>query len=55
MPTTEIIFWLEDDYGLDRWEALQLLSQVGKARIGNVVDPHYTVVAMYPKKYLPQR
>lgn len=51
---TEIIFWLEDDYGLDRWEALQLLSQVGKARIGNVVDPHYTVVAMYPKKYLPR-
>ena len=50
---TEIIFWLEEDYGLDRWEALQLLSQVGKARIGNVVDPHYTVVAMYPKKYLP--
>ena len=51
---TEIIFWLEEDYGLDRWEALQLLSQVGKARIGNVVDPHYTVVAMYPKRYLPR-
>ena len=51
---TEMILWLEGEYGLDRWEALQLLSQLGKARIGNVVDPHYTVVAMYPKKYLPR-
>ncbi len=50
---TEIILWLEADYGFDRWEALQLLSQLGKARIGNVVDPNYTVVAMFPKRYLP--
>ena len=51
---TEMILWLEGEYGLDRWEALQLLSQLGKARIGNVVDPHYTVVAMFPKKHLPR-
>lgn len=49
---TELLFWLEDDYGYDRWEALQLLSQLGSARIGNVVDPNYTVVARFPKKYL---
>ena len=51
---TEMILWLEGEYGLDRWEALQLLSQLGKARIGNVVDPNYTVVAMFPKKHLPR-
>ena len=49
-----MILWLEGEYGLDRWEALQLLSQLGKARIGNVVDPNYTVVAMFPKKHLPR-
>ena len=52
---TEMVLWLEGEYGLDRWEALQLLSQLGKARIGNVVDPNYTVVAMFPKKHLPPR
>lgn len=52
---TEMVLWLESDYGLDRWEALQLLSQLGKARIGNVVDPNYTVVALFPKKHLPRR
>lgn len=49
----EMVKWLESDYGFDRWEALQLLSQVGSARVANVVDPNYTVVAKFPKKYLP--
>lgn len=49
----ELIDWMVDDYGFDRWEALQLLSQVGRCRIGNVVDPNYSVVAKFPKKYLP--
>lgn len=49
----EMIHWLEDEYGFDRWEALQLFSQVGTARIANVVDPNFTVMAKFPKKYLP--
>jgi amidase len=49
----ELIDWMVEDYGFDRWEALQLLSQVGRCRIGNVVDPNYSVVAKFPKKYLP--
>lgn len=49
----EMVKWLESDYGFDRWEALQLLSQVGSARVANVVDPNYTVVAKFPKKHLP--
>jgi len=49
----ELINWLVADYGFDRWEALQILTQVGTCRIGNVVDPNYTVVAKFPKKYLP--
>ena len=50
----EMVKWLESDYGFDRWEALQLISQVGSARVANVVDPNYTVVAKFPKKYLPE-
>ncbi len=49
----ELIQWLLADYGFDKWEAVQVLSQVGTMRVGNVVDPNYTVVAKFPKKYLP--
>jgi amidase len=49
----EMVKWLSSDHGFERWEALQMLSQVGRCRVGNVVDPNYTVVAKYPKKYLP--
>ena len=51
----EMVKWLESEYGFDRWEALQALSQVGAAQIANVVDPNFTVVAKFPKKYLPQK
>jgi amidase len=49
---TEVVRWLAADYGFDKWEAFQVLSQVGTARVGNVVDPKYTVVAKFPRKYL---
>jgi len=48
----ELINWLVEDYGFDRWDALQIVSQVGITRVGNVVDPKYTAVAKFPKKYL---
>ena len=51
----EMVKWLESEYGFDRWEGLQILSQVGTAQIANVVDPNYTVVARFPKRYLPQK
>ncbi|MCG8604709.1 acetamidase/formamidase family protein [bacterium] len=49
----ELIEWLEEDYGFDRWEAYQVLSQVASSTVANIVDPQYTVVAKFPKKYLP--
>jgi acetamidase/formamidase len=49
----EMVKWLVDDYGFEKWEAFQVISQVGTMRIGNVVDPNYTVVAKFPKRYLP--
>ncbi len=51
----ELIQWLVDDYGFDRMEAYQVVSQGGIARVANVVDPNYTVVAKFPKSALPAR
>jgi acetamidase/formamidase len=48
----ELLTWLVDEYGFQREEAWQLNAQVGAMRIGNVVDPMYTVVAKFPKAYL---
>ena len=48
----ELIKWLCDDYGFDKLDAIQVLSQVGRCRVGNVVDPNYTVVAKFPRKFL---
>jgi acetamidase/formamidase len=40
------------EYGFDRWDAYMLLSQCGRVRLGNFVDPKYTVGAAVPKKFL---
>ena len=47
-----MVRWLQADYGFDQWEAFQLQSQAGLIRVGNVVDPLYTVVAKFPKTLL---
>jgi acetamidase/formamidase len=49
----ELVKWLQSDYGFEKWEAFQVISQVSTMRIGNIVDPGFTVVAKFPKKYLP--
>lgn len=49
----ELLDWLVTDYGFQREEAWQLSAQVSSMRIGNVVDPCYTVAARFPKRYLP--
>jgi len=48
----ELVKWLVDDYGFEKWEAFQVISQAMTMRIGNVVDPNYTVIAKFPKQYL---
>jgi amidase len=51
----ELIEWLIAEYGFEKMEAYQVVSQGGHSRIGNVVDPNYTVVAKFPKRLLPPR
>ena len=48
----ELILWLEAEHGFDRWDAYMLLSQCGQVRLGNFVDPKYTVGAAIAKRYL---
>jgi amidase len=48
----ELIRWMEADYGFDKWDAYMMLSQCGRVRLGNFVDPKYTVGAGIKKKFL---
>ncbi|MDR5758724.1 MULTISPECIES: acetamidase/formamidase family protein [unclassified Caballeronia] len=48
----ELVLWMAADYGFDKWDAYMMLSQVGRVRLGNFVDPKYTVGAMVAKHYL---
>lgn len=51
----ELIGWLVADYGYDKSEAYQVVSQLATVRVAEMVDPLYTVVAKFPKKHLPRR
>ena len=48
----ELVRWMAKDYGFDTWDAYMMLSQCGRVRLGNFVDPKYTVGAGISKKYL---
>ena len=49
----DLVMWLESDYGIERLTAYQLCSQVARVRLANMVDILYSVVAKFPKRYLP--
>ena len=48
----ELIRWLGEDYGLSPYDAYMLLSLTAKARIAQIVDPLYTIVAKLPKSII---
>ncbi|MCA9988102.1 MAG: acetamidase/formamidase family protein [Anaerolineales bacterium] len=49
---TQLVRWVMET-GLSLTDSYQLVSQAARSRIGNVVDPNYTVVAKIAKRYLP--
>jgi acetamidase/formamidase len=51
--TTEMLRWLQADYGLSPREATLLLGYAGEYDLGNVFDPAYTMVCKIPKGVLP--
>jgi amidase len=48
----ELVRWMSADYGFDEIDAYMFLSQAGRMRMGNMVDPKYTMGASVLKKYL---
>lgn len=52
IANTELVLWLEADYGIDRWDAYQLLTQAGGLYVGNMVDTTYSLVAGINKRFL---
>jgi acetamidase/formamidase len=50
--TTEMIQWLQTDYGLDPLSVGLLLGQVVEYDLGNIFDPAYTMVCKLPKQVL---
>ncbi len=49
----ELVRWFEDLFELHPMDAYQLLSQITRAPIANVVDANYSVVVKAPKALLP--
>ena len=41
----ELVRWLAADFGFDELDAYMLLTQAGRVRLGNMVDPKYTMGA----------
>jgi amidase len=48
----ELTRWMAAEYGFEELDAYMLLTQAGRVRLGNMVDPKYTVGASILKKYV---
>src|SRR3546814_1462991 len=46
----ELVRWAAAEWGFDEIEAYMLLTQCGKVRLGNMVDPKYTIGASVSKR-----
>jgi acetamidase/formamidase len=51
----EMIYWLEEGYGIPGPEAYMLLGQIAEARCTQMVNPKFTYICKVAKKYLPRR
>ena len=52
---TELIAWIRAETTLSDLDAYQLLSQVGRVHVTEMVDPNYVIIASVDKKFLPPR
>ena len=50
----DLISWMEEGYGFDRYDAYFILTQTARVRIGNMVDPNYSIGASISKQYLAE-
>jgi amidase len=52
---SQLVDWIHLDYGLSKLDAYELLSQVARIHLTEMVDPNYVVIASIDKKYLPPK
>lgn len=50
--TTEMLVWLQEDYGLDAYAASTLLGMCVQYDLGNIFDPAYTMVCKLSKRWI---
>ena len=48
----ELIRWMAADFGFEEMDAYMLLTQCGRIRVGNMVDPKYSLAASITKAIL---
>jgi amidase len=48
----DLVHWMMEDFGFEMTDAYFLLTQAGRVRLGNMVDPKYTLGASILKRYL---
>jgi acetamidase/formamidase len=50
----DMVSWLCEEYGFEKLDAYQFLTQVSESPVANVCDPNYTFVTKVAKRYLPR-
>ncbi len=50
----EMVYWMEDEYGIPAPEAYMLLGQIAEARCTQMVNPKYTYICKVSKEILAQ-
>jgi amidase len=50
----EMVYWLEESYGIPGPEAYMLLGQIAEARCTQMVNPKYTYICKVDKRFLPR-
>ena len=48
----DLLLRMTRHYGFSRLDAYMLLGQVGKLRVGNMIDPYYSVLAAIDRSYI---
>lgn len=48
----DLLAWMEESFGFDRYDAYFILTQIARVRLGNMVNPKYTIAASISKQYL---
>jgi acetamidase/formamidase len=50
----DMVSWLCEQFGFEKLDAYQFLTQVSESPVANVCDPNYTFVTKVSKRYLPR-